>query len=103
MSRKNRGDSTEDRLLTAPGSPMRHDILKVMMGKEEISPQQIANCLREPLANVSYHVRILAECEAIVLVRGEPVRGSWKHFYRIAFEDLWAYEALGLAPPTPER
>jgi len=39
--------------------------------------------LREPLSNVGYHVRRLAEAEALDLSRTEPGRSSVKHYYVI--------------------
>lgn len=56
------------------------------------------------LSTVSYHVRVLAECEAIRPVRTSPVRGSMQHFYCFAIEARWVYEALDLSPlPSPEN
>jgi hypothetical protein len=57
--------------------------------------------MNAPLVSVSYHVRVLAECEAITLVRTQPVRGSMQHFYRFAIEAEWVHGALGLSPPPP--
>jgi DNA-binding transcriptional ArsR family regulator len=92
--------SVESQLLIALRHPLRRDILKDMVGEEAISPREIANRIRQPLSNVAYHVRVLAECEAIALVRTQPVRGSMQHFYRFAIEASWACEVLGLVPPT---
>src|SRR4051812_46260215 len=86
-------------LVRALGHPLRRSILKEMQGEEEISPAELSRRLRITLSNVSHHVRVLAECEAIVLVRTQPVRGSLQHFYRFAIEAEWPYEILGLAPP----
>jgi DNA-binding transcriptional ArsR family regulator len=47
-----------------------------------MSPREVSRVLGEPLSNVSYHVRVLAECEAITLDSTKPVRGSMQHFYR---------------------
>jgi DNA-binding transcriptional ArsR family regulator len=46
------------------------------------SPRQIAEALHEPLGNVSYHVKILRENDAVELVDTRPVRGAVEHFYR---------------------
>lgn len=85
--------------MRALSHPDRRTILKEMRGEEEISPRELSKRLEVPLSNLSYHVRILAECEAITLVRTQPVRGSVKHFYRFAIEAEWAYGILGLSPP----
>jgi DNA-binding transcriptional ArsR family regulator len=41
-----------------------------------ISPRRLSDDLHEPLSNVSYHVRVLLEQEAVELVDTQPVRGS---------------------------
>jgi hypothetical protein len=46
------------------------------------SPSGLARELGEPVGKVSYHVKILRECDAVELVRTEPVRGAVEHFYR---------------------
>jgi DNA-binding transcriptional ArsR family regulator len=60
----------------------------------EISPLELAASLSEPLSALSYHVRVLAECKAVKLVRTERVRGSTQHFYRPAVRSKWARSAL---------
>jgi DNA-binding transcriptional ArsR family regulator len=74
-----------------------------MQGEKEMSPKELSRRLDKPLSNVSYHVRALAKCEAIVLTRTRPARGSEEHFYRVAFDAKWPYEVLGLAPPPDSR
>jgi DNA-binding transcriptional ArsR family regulator len=71
----------DQRLVKALGHPLRQRILQ-QIGKEPASPNELAQSLDEPLGNVSYHVKILAECQAIELVRTAPVRGAVEHFYR---------------------
>jgi hypothetical protein len=73
--------------------------LKEMRGEEEISPRDLSERLEMGLPDVAYHVRVLAECDAITLVRTRPVRGSTQHFYRFAIEAEWPYGLLGLSPP----
>jgi DNA-binding transcriptional ArsR family regulator len=85
-------------LLTALGHPMRREILQVMASEEAISPREIKDRLNQPLSAASYHVRVLAECNAIALVRTEAVRGSMKHFYRFNIDVAWALHVLGLDP-----
>lgn len=60
----------------------------------ETSPRQLAAALSESLSALSYHVRVLAECEAIKLVRTTRVRGSTQHFYRLTIKPEWARTAL---------
>ena len=94
MTNLNRSDDND--LLVALRHPVRRDILREMAGEKAISPREIASALRQPLSNVSYHVRVLADCAAVSLVSTKPVRGSMQHFYRIAIEAPWARQVLGL-------
>ncbi len=89
--------SNDNDLLVALRHPMRRDILRQMAGKEAVSPRELANALRQPLSNVSYHVRVLADRAAIALVRTKPVRGSVQHYYRAAIKAPWARQILGLS------
>jgi DNA-binding transcriptional ArsR family regulator len=94
MTNLNRSDDND--LLVALRHPLRREILREMAGKEAISPRDIASALRQPLSNVSYHVRVLADCAAVSLVDTKPVRGSMQHFYCAAIEAPWARQVLGL-------
>jgi DNA-binding transcriptional ArsR family regulator len=94
MTNLNRSDN--DDLLVALRHPLRRDILRRMAGEKAISPRQVADALQQPLSNVSYHVRVLADCAAISLVRTKPVRGSMQHFYCVTIEAPWARLVLGL-------
>lgn len=89
----------DQRLIKALAHPLRERILQCL-NETVASPAQLARALDEPLGNVSYHVKILLECEAIELVRTAPVRGAIEHFYRatmraILSDDDW--EALPLS------
>jgi DNA-binding transcriptional ArsR family regulator len=90
------GSAATDDLLTALGHPLRRRILREMTRAEKSSPRELAEALSEPLSNVSYHVRVLADCEALTLVGTRPVRGSTQHFYRATVEPEWARTALGI-------
>src|SRR6201995_5268773 len=98
------GDHTDDNeLLIALRHPLRRQILRTMATQDPISPRQISNELREPLSNVSYHVRVLADCGAVTLVDTTPVRGSMQHFYSPSIDEPWALTVLGInedAEPT---
>lgn len=92
----------EPDLFNALGHPMRRRILRTMLDRGgEISPRELAVTLSEQLSALSYHVRVLAECEAVELVRTERIRGSTQHFYRPMVRTGWALEALesDQAPP----
>jgi DNA-binding transcriptional regulator GbsR (MarR family) len=52
------------------------------LAERTMSPKELADELGAPLSDVSYHVRVLRELQAIELVRTEPVRGAVAHYYR---------------------
>lgn len=66
-------------VLSALAHPLRMEILR-RSGKP-ITPKDIADATGEPLGNVSYHSRTLAEAGLLRLVRTEPRRGAVAHFY----------------------
>ena len=86
----------ETRIVKAFAHPLRFRILQ-LLNEREASPSALAQQLDEPLGNVSYHVKILREADAIELVRTRPVRGAIEHVYRATarpyFDDA-AYAAL---------
>jgi DNA-binding transcriptional ArsR family regulator len=100
MTNLNRSDDND--LLVALRHPVRREILRAMAGEKAISPREISGVLNQPLSNVSYHVRVLAECAAVSLVDTKPVRGSMQHFYRTAIETPWALQVLGLGGKQDE-
>lgn len=87
---------SDNDLLTALKHPMRRQILREMSDDGAISPRELASSLDEPLSNVSYHVRVLARCKAVVLIRTKAVRGSVQHFYRRNVKEPWARAVLEL-------
>lgn len=90
-------------LFNALGHPMRRQILRRMLGDGgEISPRELAAQLHQPLSALSYHVRVLAECKAIELVRTRQIRGTTQHFYRAVVKSDWALTALE-ASKEPRR
>src|ERR1700742_4192797 len=92
------GDHTDDNeLLIALRHPLRRQTPRTRAVQAPISPRQISDELREPLSNVSYHVRVLADCGAVTLVDTAPVRGSMQHFYSPTIEEPWALAVLGLS------
>jgi DNA-binding transcriptional ArsR family regulator len=88
-------------LFTALGHPMRRRILREMLDTaEELSPRELAIKLSEQLSALSYHVRVLAECKTIELIRTQQIRGSTQHFYRAVVKANWVLSALE-APDDP--
>jgi DNA-binding transcriptional ArsR family regulator len=90
-------------LLVALRHPLRRRILQEMADGEATSPRELSNTLQQPLSNVSYHVRVLAECAVVVLVKTEPVRGSVQHYYRSTVDAPWARQVLGLGEDGGDR
>lgn len=91
------GGEVEAELLVALRHDLRRKILRAMFEEGgAISPRQLSEVLKEPLSNVSYHVRVLADCAAVALVDQKPVRGSMQHFYSPTVEAPWALAVLGV-------
>jgi DNA-binding transcriptional ArsR family regulator len=98
------GNTDDNELLIALRHPLRRQILRAMVEQDPISPRQISDELHEPLSNISYHVRVLADCGAVTLVDTTPVRGSMQHFYSPSIDEPWALTVLGInedGEPTP--
>jgi DNA-binding transcriptional ArsR family regulator len=87
--------SDDNDLLIALRHPLRRQILREMADGKVISPLELSSALKQPLSNVSYHVRVLAQCAAVTLVDTKPTRGSVQHFYRSAVTAPWAQQVLG--------
>jgi DNA-binding transcriptional ArsR family regulator len=89
-------DQDRKDLFFALRHPLRRRILQEMADGEAISPRELSERLGSSLSNVSYHVRVLAECEAIALVNTRAVRGSMQHFYRCDVDAPWVRQILGM-------
>jgi DNA-binding transcriptional ArsR family regulator len=88
--------SNDDELLIALRHPLRRRILRTMVEKEAISPAELSLALEAPLSSVSYHVRVLADCAAVTLVRTVAAPTSTQSFYSLAIEAQWARKILGI-------
>ena len=71
----------DQRLIKALAHPLRADILAVL-NERVASPNELAKGFGEGLSQVSYHVKVLHECECLELVKTEPRRGAVEHYYR---------------------
>jgi DNA-binding transcriptional ArsR family regulator len=91
--------------VTALSHPTRRGLLKLYVEKDAaLSPKELAELTGEKLPTVSYHVRVLADKNAIELAEEEPVRGSVAHFYRttaLTKSTPWVLESLDLESPKP--
>jgi DNA-binding transcriptional ArsR family regulator len=83
---------------------LRHPLRRRLLGlyvKEGgmLSPKELADYTKEPLVNVSLHVRVLRDHGAVELVETRGARGAVEHFYKATSfidEVPWARAALGL-------
>jgi DNA-binding transcriptional ArsR family regulator len=94
VSGKKKGDRTTS-LNQALSHPLRCSILRRLRNGRVATPNDLAQELDEPLSNVSYHFRQLAECGCIKLVKTKPAGGSVAHFYKRTIKEKWALNALG--------
>jgi DNA-binding transcriptional ArsR family regulator len=85
--------------MKALSHPLRQRILSAL-NQRVASPAELSEELDESLGNVSYHVKILAELEAIELVRTAPVRGALEHFYRPLTRAQFDKEHWAQLPPS---
>jgi DNA-binding transcriptional ArsR family regulator len=96
---RDRAGAVDASLVKALGHPLRQRILAALAGRVA-SPKQIATELEERLGNVSYHVHVLADADAIELVRTAKVRGATEHFYRATKRPLLTEEEFARLPPS---
>jgi len=88
-------------ILTSLKHELRRRILRAMLGGEPTSPCQLSDLLGVSVGNVSYHVRVLADCGVIESVENRRVRGATQHFYRWALDVEWARQLLEEAEGEP--
>ena len=67
--------------MKALSHPLRVRML-TLLNQKVSSPSELAEELGEPLGNVSYHMRFLADLKMVKLVRTEPRRGAVEHYYQ---------------------
>jgi DNA-binding transcriptional ArsR family regulator len=92
----------DQRVMKALSHPLRFRIL-VLLNQKVASPSEIAAELDEPLGNVAYHTKILAENGAIEQVRTAPVRGALEHFYRAQIRPWFDDELSAELPDSIRR
>jgi DNA-binding transcriptional ArsR family regulator len=71
----------DPKMVRALGHPLRMNALAIL-NERIASPNEIANELGEGLSQVSYHIKVLRECEFIELVKTKQRRGAVEHYYR---------------------
>jgi DNA-binding transcriptional ArsR family regulator len=92
----------DQRIVRAMGHPVRVQAL-VILNERVASPNEISKELGESVGHVSYHIKVLKECECIELVDTAPRRGAMEHYYPAtdrAFlnSDEWASLPASLRP-----
>lgn len=89
----------DPRLAKALSHPLRVEILE-LLNEREASPTELARLLSVALNLVSYHAKVLVDCGAIELVRREPRRGTYEHFYRAVPRSSIGHQAWRQVPPS---
>jgi DNA-binding transcriptional ArsR family regulator len=90
----------DQRIMKALSHPLRVRML-TLLSQKVASPSELADELDEPLGNVSYHMRFLADLKMVKLVRTEPRRGAVEHYYEaleppLISDDDWAQLPVAL-------
>lgn len=94
--------SAEERLIKAMSHPLRFRLL-IQLNEGPASPSELAAKLGEPLGNVSYHVRILDQLDAIELAETKQVRGAIEHIYRATTRPFFEDEHWSKLPVSVRR
>jgi DNA-binding transcriptional ArsR family regulator len=97
-----RGVADNTRLHKALSHPLRQTLLEALQ-RRVASPSELAEELNEPIGNVSYHVKVLAENDAIELVKTEAARGAIEHFYRATARSYFDDEQWAQLPLSARR
>jgi DNA-binding transcriptional ArsR family regulator len=82
MSDRPDPESLDPKLVRALAHPLRVEILRYLTDHGEASPKEMAQPLGRATQLVSYHTKVLVECECVYLSDTEKRRGAIKHFYR---------------------
>ena len=92
----------DPRLAKAAAHPLRMRILGIL-NQRVASPVEIARELGAPLANVSYHVKMLESLDCIELVSTTPRRGAVEHHYRALERAVLSADDMNGVPLTVRR
>lgn len=71
----------DPRLIRAIGHPARVAIMERLQGRVA-SPTELAAELGSKVENLTYHTKVLMECDCLELVKTRQVRAVTEHFYR---------------------
>lgn len=100
--RDHKGTADDVRLHKALSHPLRQTLLEALQ-RRVASPSELAEELGEPIGNVSYHVKVLAENDAIELVKTAPAGGAIEHFYRATARSYFDDEQWARLPLSARR
>src|SRR5215207_2028461 len=95
-------DEFDSRIVRALSHPVRHRVL-VALNERVASPKELAAELGEPLGNVSYHTRVLAQLGCIELVSTTQRRGALEHYYRAVMRPYFDDAAWARIPVSTRR
>jgi len=94
--------AVDQRIMKALSHPLRVRML-TLLNQKVASPSQLADELDEPLGNVSYHMRFLADLKMVKLVRTEPRRGAVEHYYQALEPPRVSANDWAKLPPSLRR
>ncbi|HEX2084452.1 MAG TPA: winged helix-turn-helix domain-containing protein [Solirubrobacteraceae bacterium] len=92
----------DQRIVKALAHPLRIRMLTVL-NQRVASPSELAGELEEPIGNVSYHMRTLADLGMVELVRTEPRRGAVEHYYKAIERPHLPAQDWATLPPSVRR
>jgi DNA-binding transcriptional ArsR family regulator len=95
-------EELDPRIVRALSHPIRHKVL-VALNERVASPKELAAELGEPLGNVSYHTRVLAQLGCIELVSTTQRRGALEHHYRAVMRPFFDDAAWAQIPVSTRR
>jgi DNA-binding transcriptional ArsR family regulator len=91
--------TVDQRLVRAMGHQVRVQALTIL-NERVASPNEISKELGESVGHVSYHIKVLKECECIELVDTAPRRGAMEHYYRATDRAFLDAEEWATLPST---
>jgi len=95
-------EELDPRIVRALSHPIRHRVL-LALNERVASPKELAAELGEPLGNVSYHTRVLAQLGCIELVSTTQRRGALEHHYRAVMRPYFDDAAWAQIPVSTRR
>ena len=101
-SRRRRPGPPDARVIKAIGHPLRWKMLEAL-NEEDASPAQLARRFGEGVNLVAYHMRILADLDAVELVRTVPRRGATEHYYRATMRPFFGDREWARLPRESRR